>query len=274
VIEAEYGSIDPATFVDAEEVSYESSDGTEIEALLYRPEGRGREAVPAVVKVHGGPHARAVKRFDHRTQLLVNRGYAVLEPNYRGSLGRGREFKNAIHGDWGGMEQEDVLEGGRWLKDQEWVDEDRVAVLGGSYGGYSTYMQLVENPDSWATGAAWVGITDLHELFENSMPHFKTTLREQMGDPERNHDLWRERSPIEHVEAIEAPILMVHGVNDPRCPVEQARRFRDALVERRGWTEGEDFAYEELDEEGHGSTDIEQKTRALSIVADYLDDWL
>jgi dipeptidyl aminopeptidase/acylaminoacyl peptidase len=280
LIEAEYGEIDPESFADAEYVTIQSTgaddffdtegEAYEIDCLLYEAD----EAPTAgIVQVHGGPHAWSSKRFDLYTQFLVSRGYTVLQPNYRGSIGRGREFKNAVHGDWGGLEQEDVAEAGRWLKQREDVDEDEVAVFGGSYGGYSTYMQLVKHPQLWATGIAWVGVTDLQTMFEESMPHFQTMLRQQMGDPEDNADLWRERSPLTHVDRLEHPLLMVHGVNDPRCPISQARQFKTAL-EDRGWEADEDFVYEELDEEGHGSADIDQKIRAFTIVADYLDEWL
>ncbi|MFC4552611.1 MULTISPECIES: prolyl oligopeptidase family serine peptidase [Halorussus] len=269
LLEADYGDLDPADFASAEYVTYESPDGLEIGALLY---DSGERPSPAVVRVHGGPHAQFQKRFDPYAQFLVSRGYSVLMPNYRGSTGRGREFKNRIHGDWGGREQEDVAAGARWLKRKEWTDDERIAVYGGSFGGYSVYVQLTTRPDLWTTGIASVGITDLHALYEDSMPHFRSILEEQMGDPEDDADLWRERSPITHVEAMGRPIQMIHGVNDPRCPVSQARRFRDAL-EERGWTEGEDgdFEYEELGEEGHGSTDIDQKIRTFRLVEDYLD---
>jgi dipeptidyl aminopeptidase/acylaminoacyl peptidase len=280
LIEAEYGEVDPDSIVDAEYVTVQSTgedevfdtegEDYELDCLLYEA---GDTAAAGVVQVHGGPHAWSSKGFNLYTQFLVSRGYTVLQPNYRGSIGRGREFKNAVHGDWGGLEQEDVAAAGRWLKRRESVDEDRVAVFGGSYGGYSAYMQLVKHPQLWTTGIAWVGITDLHSMFEESMPHFKTSLRQQMGDPEENSDLWRERSPLTHVDRIERPLLMIHGVNDPRCPISQARQFRDAL-EDRGWIADQDFVYEELDEEGHGSADIDQKIRAFTIVADYLDDWL
>ena len=104
------------------------------------------------------------------------------------------------------------------------------------------------------------------------MPHFKTTLEQQLGDPEENADFYRERSPITHVEDIERPIGILHGVNDPRCPASQARVFRDALDEM-GWTEGEDgdYEYHELGEEGHGSTDTEQRIRQYRILADYVE---
>jgi len=278
-LEAEYADIDPNTFVDAEYVTYESAGATEdaptyeIGGLLYDPrDGAEDESAeyPAIVQVHGGPHGMARRGFDYRVQYLVSHGYAVFQPNYRGSLGRGREFKNAVHGDWGGSEQADIANGARWLGNNEWIDDDRIAVFGGSYGGYSVYAQLTTYPDLWATGVAWIGITDLHKLFEEDMAHFKHSLRVQMGDPEENYDLWRDRSPIEHVDTMERPIYMIHGVNDPRCPIGQARLFRDAL-EDRGWVEGADFEYDELEDEGHGSTDIDQKIRVLRLLSDYLD---
>jgi dipeptidyl aminopeptidase/acylaminoacyl peptidase len=276
LIEPDYGDIDPDAFVDAEYVTYESEDGTEIGALLYdardRPEGETDEQTPGVVKVHGGPHGQSMQRFDLYAQFLVSEGYSVLLPNYRGSVGRGREFQQAILGDWGGREQEDIAAGGRWLGDREFVDDDRLAVFGGSYGGYSAYCQLTMHPEIWQTGVAWIGITDLQLLYEESMPHFKATLEQQLGDPEENADLWRERSPITHVENMEAPVFVVHGVNDPRCPISQARTFRDALLDE-GWEMGPDgdFEYEELEEEGHGSSDAEQKVRAFGLIGEYLN---
>ncbi|GAB7094786.1 S9 family peptidase [Halolamina litorea] len=276
LIEPDYGDIDPDAFADAEYVTYDSEDGTEIGALLYdardRPAGDADEETPGVVKVHGGPHGQSMQSFDLYAQFLVSEGYSVLLPNYRGSIGRGREFQQAILGDWGGAEQADIAAGGRWLGDREFVDEDRLGVFGGSYGGYSAYCQLTMYPEIWATGVAWIGITDLQLLYEESMPHFKATLEQQLGDPEENEDLWRERSPITHVGSMEAPVFVVHGVNDPRCPISQARTFRDALLER-GWEEGPDgdFEYEELEEEGHGSSDAEQKVRAFGLIGEFLE---
>lgn len=120
---------------------------------------------------------------------------------------------------------------------------------------------------------AWVGITDLLAMYEESMPHYKSALEQQLGDPEENTDFYRERSPITDVDSVEDPLLIVHGVNDPRCPIDQARRFWDALQDR-GWVVGENFAYEELEAEGHGSTDTAQKIRAFEIMADFLDGWV
>ena len=278
LVDAEYGDIDPDAFVDAEYVTYESTDGLEIGGLLW--DARQRPSAdpdatdqPGLVKVHGGPHFQSAMYFDEYAQFFVSRGYSVFAPNYRGSTGRGREFKYAIRGDWGGMEAEDIAEGGRWLMDREWIDEDRVAVYGASYGGYSTYVQLTRYPGLWATGMARVGMTDLLALYESSMAHYQTSLEKQLGDPEEKREFYRERSPITHVEAMEDPILIAQGENDPRSPIGQARRFRDAL-EARGWEAGEDFEYEELGGQGHGSTDTDQKIRANRLMAEYLDERL
>ena len=269
VIEPEYGDLDPDGFVDCEYDTFESHDGLEIEALVY---DSGERPSPAVVTVHGGPPAQDRRGFDLYAQFLATRGYSVFEVNYRGSTGRGREFKNAINGDWGGAEQGDIAAGTRWLAEKEWVDEDRIAVMGGSYGGYSTYMQAVQYPDLYAAGLARVGITDLKALYEESMPHFKTTLERYLGDPDENETLYEERSAINHVESLAAPLSIVHGVNDPRCPISQARLFRDALLDA-GYEEGEDgdFEYNELGDEGHGSSDIDNKIRAFEILADFLE---
>lgn len=280
LIEPDYGSVEPEAFVDAEHVTIQSSgrddffdnDGEtyEIDCLLYEPED-----VPSggIVKVHGGPHQRAVKGFNIFTQFVVSQGYTVLLPNFRGSTGRGREFRNAIHGDWGGLEQEDIAAAGRWLKSRDTIDEDKVGVYGISYGGYSVYMQLVKHPQLWATGIACVGFTDLPSMYEETRSHLKLALRKQMGDPEENAGLWRERSPLTHVERLQRPLLMIQGVEDRRCPITQTRMFSDAL-EDRGWVEGEDFVYKELEGEGHGSTDSERKIKIFQGMADYLDERL
>ncbi|WP_049971305.1 S9 family peptidase [Haladaptatus cibarius] len=270
LLEPEYGNIDSELFTDAEYVRFESHDGLEIGGLLY---DSGERPSPAIVDIHGGPAWYDHREFDRRVQFFTNRGYSVLQVNYRGSIGRGREFKHSLIGDWGGAEQGDIAEGVRWLGEKDWIDEERIVAYGGSYGGYSAYWQMVQYPELYIAGVAKIGLTDLHEMYETTMPHFRTELMEKyMGDPEENYDLYRERSPIEYTENLSAPLLMVHGVNDRRVPVSQARLFRDAL-EEDGFKEGEDgdFEYEELGEEGHGSTDIEQTIRSYELVDDFLN---
>ncbi|WP_254767139.1 S9 family peptidase [Salinilacihabitans rarus] len=286
LIEAEYGDLDPDRFVDAEYFRFES-DGVaateaaavdldpatdlEIEALLY---DSGERPSPLLVKPHGGPRGADQRSFDLYTQFLLTRGYSVLEVNYRGSTGRGRAFLEELYGDWGGAEQADVARGVEHvLATRDWIDEDRVVVFGGSYGGYSAYWQLVQYPDRYDAGIAWIGLTDLVEMYETTMPHFRTELMEKyLGSPEENPDRYEQRSPITHAENLDAPLLVVHGVNDRRVPVSQARLFRDRLADL-GYERGEDgdFEYVELGEEGHASSDVDQKIRLFRILDDFLD---
>jgi dipeptidyl aminopeptidase/acylaminoacyl peptidase len=270
LIEAEYGSLDPDGFADAEYFRFESHDGMDIGALLY---DSGERPSPLIVNPHGGPRGADYLNFDLYTQFLVSRGYSVLKVNYRGSTGRGREFIDLLKQDWGGDEQADVAAAVNLVREYDWIDEDRVGVFGGSYGGYSAYWQMVQYPELYDAGIAWIGLTDLQDMYENTMPHFKSELMEKyLGLPEDNPDLYRERSPVTHVENLSAPLLMLHGTNDRRVPVSQARIFRDAL-EDAGYREGEgnDFEYVELGEEGHASSDIDQKIRLFRILDDFLD---
>ncbi len=286
LVEAEYGPFSPDDFADAEYVTFDS-DGVpetpqaaiehdtyetfEIGALLY---DSGERPSPLVVNPHGGPRARDTKRFDLYTQVLVSQGFSVLKVNYRGSTGRGRSFVRELHDDWGGAEQGDVATGVEHvLTEYDWLDEDRVVVFGGSYGGYSAYWQLVQYPELYDAGIAWIGVTDLFDMFENTMPHFRTELLETyLGTPDENPELYEERSPVTHVENVDAPAFLIHGVNDRRVPVSQARIFRDALLDA-DYEEGEnaDFEYRELGEEGHASSDQEQKLRTFRLLSDFLD---
>ena len=170
----------------------------------------------------------------------------------------------------GGGDLEDVAAGVQYLKSIGFVDPGRVAVFGGSYGGYMTFMAVVKKPDLWKAGIAWIGITDLHRLYNKSMEHFKYYLRRLMGDPEENAKLWRDRSAINFARNLKAKLLILHGVNDPRCPVEQSRIFRDRLLEL-GYEEGEDFEYVEFADVGHASSDVDQKTATYRIIVDFLD---
>lgn len=271
LIEPIYGSIDPSVFVEAQHVWYPSFDGRQIPGLLYVPhDAVDGERLPALVHVHGGPTNQWVRGFDPFVQYLVSRGFVVLAPNIRGSTGYGVEFRDAALRDWGGADLEDVAAGAEYLKQLRFVDPGRLGVFGGSYGGYMTFMAVTRKPDLWKAAAASVGISDLHRMYAQSKEHFRYFLRTQMGDPERDAELWRDRSAIHFAEHLRAKLLIVHGTHDPRCPVEQSRLFRDRLREL-GKREGEDFLYVEYDDIGHGSVDIEHKLRNFRLMADFFE---
>jgi dipeptidyl aminopeptidase/acylaminoacyl peptidase len=271
VLEPEYGSIDPSWFVPAQHVYYPSFDGTQVPAILYAPADiPDGVRLPAVVEVHGGPTAQWPRGFDISAQLLVDRGLVVLKPNIRGSTGYGVAFRDAALKDWGGADLEDVAAGAEYLKSLPYVEPGRLAVAGGSYGGFMTFIAVTKKPEIWKAAVASVGITDLNRMYEMSMEHFKHFLRAQMGDPEANAALWRDRSAIEFAQNLKARLLIVHGANDPRCPVDQSRIFRDRLLEL-GRKQGADFEYVEWPDIGHGSIDIEQKIKTLKLTVDFFD---
>ncbi len=268
--EAEYGLLNPENFSDAECVRYKSKDGTEIEAILYKPKDiEEGEKVPAIVFPHGGPYSQSTLSFDIYAQCFASWKLAVILPNFRGSAGYGKNFADALTGDWGGKDADDILASAEYLKNFDWIDSNRIAIAGISYGAYAVYYQMVRNPNVWRAGIAWNGITDLLKLYEEVMPHTKYILHRYLGDPNKNKNLWIERSPITYANNFRGPLLMIHGINDPRCPVSQARLFREKLIEL-GFREGKDFEYHELAEEGHGSFAKEQRREALKIMLDFL----
>ena len=271
ILEAEYGGVDPSVFVPSEHVWYTSADGREIPALLYRPRDvPAGVKLPALVHVHGGPTGQFFRAFEPFTQWLVSRGYVVLAPNVRGSTGYGKEFREANLNDWGGGDLEDVAAGARYLMGLPEVDAERIGVFGVSYGGYMTYIATVKKPELWKAACASVGMTDLRLLYDHSMPHFKYYLQQQLDDPEENAALWADRSAITHADKLQCKLLMIQGANDPRVPVEQARVYRDRLL-ATGKTLGEDFEYVEWGEQGHGSTDIEQRVKVWKLMAEFFE---
>jgi len=271
LLAAEYRTIDRSGVPEAKHVYYKRFNERKVPALVYAPrEIAPDERLPAIVHVHGGPTAQWFRGFDPFAQFLVDRGLVVIEPNIRGSTGYGVEYRDSAIKDWGGADLEDVAAAADYLKTLPYVDPERLVVFGGSYGGFMSLSAATKKPDLWRAAIAWVGISDLHKVYEKSMEHFKYYIREQMGDPEKDRALWRDRSAIEFADRLRAKLLMVHGVNDPRCPVDQSRIFRDRLL-ALGRREGEDFEYVELGDEGHGSTDIAQKIRTFNILAEYLE---
>ncbi|GGL96227.1 S9 family peptidase [Deinococcus aerophilus] len=273
VLEADFGEVDPASFVPGEYLRYPTSDGLEVPAILYRPrELRGDQQYPALIHVHGGPTAQFFRGFDAQAQFLADQGYLVLCPNVRGSTGYGVAWRDANLLDWGGRDLDDVAAGAEYLKTLPEVDGTRLGIFGGSYGGYLSYMAVVKRPELFRVGVPIVGITDLQQLYaDNSrvMPQLGYYFRTMMGDPVANAGLWRDRSAVTHAAALKAHLFMMHGTNDPRCPVNQARGFRDAL-RANGREEGRDFEYVEFEDEGHGAGDIAGKVRSYRLMADYL----
>lgn len=274
LISPHLGDLNPDFFVADDYVEYQSTDNLTIGAVLYKPKNieMGKK-LPALVQVHGGPTSQYFRNFSMFDQILVNNGFVILKPNFRGSTGYGRDFQDLNVEDIGGGDFEDVVAGVDYLKTLDYVDSSRIGIFGGSYGGYMTFWATVKKPDIWKAGAASVGITDWKQLYDESMPHFKYYLHMMFGKPDEKGDLYKERSPIHFVENLKTPLLIVHGTHDPRCPITQARIYKDKMLEL-GWKEGSEgektFEYVEHTDIGHGGfTDQEFRIRSFKTILDF-----
>lgn len=240
-------------------ISYPSSDGLEIPAYLTLPKGFGEKNLPVVVVPHGGPWARDYWGFDTYAQFLANRGYAVLQPNFRGSTGFGKAFLNASNLEWGDLMQDDITWGVKYLIEEGIADPDRVAIFGGSYGGYATLAGLAFTPDLYAAGVSFVGPSNLITLLNSIPPYWEAarkTFLERMGDPstpEGKEQLIRQ-SPLFSADKITAPLLVVQGQNDPRVVKAESDQIVVALRDR-----GFPVQYINAPDEGHGFARLENR---------------
>jgi dipeptidyl aminopeptidase/acylaminoacyl peptidase len=217
-----------APFVVPETVHYPSLDGQPVPALLYRAPGAVAPG-PAVVVVHGGPNWLSQITWDPAIQHMVSRGWTVLAPNYRGSTGYGRRWQLANRFDLGGGDTRDVVAGAGYLVREGLAAARRIAVTGRSHGGYLTMTALTGYPDRWAGGSAVVPFLNWFTSHENAREDVRHWDMENMGDPELNHDLWRERSPFFFLDRIQAPVQLICGAHDVRCPAVESLQARDIL---------------------------------------------
>ncbi|MBW8878785.1 MAG: S9 family peptidase [Acidobacteria bacterium] len=233
-------------------IRYKSSDGLEIPAYLTLPKGLPATNLPLVVVPHGGPWARDVWGYNPLAQFLANRGYAVLEPNFRASTGYGKKFLNAGNDEWGQKMQDDLTWGVKHLVAEGIADPRRVGILGGSYGGYATLAGLAFTPDVYAAGVSIVGPSNLITLL-NSIPPYWEQIRkifnERMGDPStpQGRAQLDRQSPLNSADKIKAPLLVVQGANDPRVNKAESDQIVVALRER-----GFPVEYVVAPDEGHG----------------------
>lgn len=233
-------------------ISYKSSDGLDIPAFLTLPKGVQARNLPLIVFPHGGPWGRDAWGYDPFAQFLANRGYAVLQPNFRASVGYGKKFLNAGNNEWGQKMQDDLTWGAKHLIAQGVADPKRVGIMGGSYGGYATLAGLAFTPDMYAAGVSIVGPSNLITLL-NSIPPYWEQIRklftERMGDPatpEGRAQLERQ-SPLNSAAKINDPLLVIQGANDPRVKKAESDQIVVALRER-----GFPVEYLVAPDEGHG----------------------
>ena len=241
-------------------ISYNSRDGLKINGYLTLPNGYDMENakdLPVVINPHGGPWARDEWGFNPEIQFLANRGYAVLQMNFRGSVGYGRKFWEASFKKWGREMQDDITDGTQWLIDQGIADKKRIAIYGGSYGGYATLMGLVKEPQLYAAGVDYVGVSNMFTFMKTIPPYWEPMLEmmyEMVGDVEKDSAMLREVSPVFHVDKIKAPLFIAQGANDPRVNVDESDQMVKAMKEK-----GIEVEYLVKDNEGHGFRNEENK---------------
>jgi dipeptidyl aminopeptidase/acylaminoacyl peptidase len=231
-------------------IQYESRDGLTIHGYLTLPKGRVAKDLPLVVNPHGGPWARDSWGFNPEVQFLANRGYAVLQVNFRGSTGYGRKFWEASFKQWGGTMQDDITDGVRWLVQQGIADSRRVAIYGGSYGGYAVLQGLTKNPDLYAAGVDYVGVSNLFTFLKTIPPYWKPFLDmmyDMVGNPETDKAWFEAHSPALNATKIKAPLFVAQGAKDPRVNINESNQIVEALKKR-----GIDVEYMVKQNEGHG----------------------
>ena len=248
-------------------VHYPSRDGKwTISAFLYVPFNMARNGQnAAIVYIHGGPTSQSMNSFNRFVQFAANQGYMVLAPNYRGSTGYGKEFQQANLFDMGGGDLQDVLAGVDWIKQTGHLDPKKIAVMGGSYGGYLSMMAVTKAPDVWAAGVPIVPFVNWFTEIENEDPVLQQSDLATMGDVVKNKALYEDRSPINFIDQIKAPLLLLAGGHDPRCPKSETQQVVDAIKKRGGTVEAKIY-----ENEGHGFARVENQIDAYKRVADFL----
>jgi dipeptidyl aminopeptidase/acylaminoacyl peptidase len=265
-------TIDPETLVEPSHVRYPGAGGEDVPALLFLPYAealRGETIPPAIINIHGGPTAQHHREWNVATQVFVNAGFVVLAPNPRGSTGYGKKWREGNRHDWGGKDLEDIARGAAWLGDQKLADPARIGVYGASYGGYLTLMSLALRADRFAAGVSVVGVVSWKTMAETTRGDLREYLLRELGDPAKDADLYRERSPLTHASKIRAPLLVLQGENDPRVPRSEAEQVVKALSDG-----GKPHEYHVYPGEGHGFRTTENRIDALRRSLDWFEEHL
>jgi dipeptidyl aminopeptidase/acylaminoacyl peptidase len=255
--------IPPRTFRKPEVVRYPSFDGRRIPALFHEP---GIENAPVIVNVHGGPESQSRPAFAPVTQYLLHRGYAVFFPNVRGSTGYGKSYTHLDDVELRMDSVKDLAHAAYWLRER---GHERIAVMGGSYGGFMVLAALTEYPELWTAGVDIVGIANLVTFLENTGSYRRSLRESEYGSLEKDREFLASISPIHKAENIEASLMVVHGKNDPRVPVGEAEQIVERVKKNGGTVE-----YLLYEDEGHGLAKLKNRLDAYPRIADFLEEHL
>jgi dipeptidyl aminopeptidase/acylaminoacyl peptidase len=267
VTDSRLGGLLENDLVDAELVSYPSFDGRDIPAWLYRPNVDGK--VPVVLSIHGGPEAQERPVYQPLYQYLLSRGIGVLATNIRGSTGYGKSYQRLVQRDWGGGDMQDWEHAVKWLRDQDWVEPERIGVYGGSYGGFAVLTCVTRLPQYWAAAVDIFGPSNLVTFAKAVPPTWKRFIARFVGDPETEADFLMERSPITYVDNVQTPLLVIQGATDPRVVKGESDQLVDKLKSL-----GRDVEYVVFDDEGHGFTKRANELKAYGLAAGWLEQHL
>jgi dipeptidyl aminopeptidase/acylaminoacyl peptidase len=255
-----------------EPFSFAARDGLAVHGYVTFPPGLGRSGLPAVLNVHGGPQVRDTWGYDPEAQWLANRGYLCVQVNYRGSTGYGKAFVAAGDREWGGKMHDDLIDAVGHVVSQGWADPSRVAIYGGSYGGYAALVGAAFTPDVFCCAVDIVGPSNLKTLLETIPPYWepaKAALYRRVGDPAVDVDFLWSRSPLSRARDIRIPLLIAQGANDPRVKQAESEQIVAALKDA-----GIDYEYMLFPDEGHGfakpSNRLKFYTAAERFLARYL----
>ena len=257
---------------DMKPISYRSRDGLTINGYLTLPKGVLAKNLPVVINPHGGPWARDSWRFNPEVQFLANRGYAVLQMNFRGSTGYGRKFWEASFKQWGKTMQDDVTDGVQWLIKEGIADPKRVGIYGGSYGGYTTLAGVTFTPDLYAAAVDYVGVSNLFTFMGTIPPYWKPYLEmlyEMVGHPEKDKELLASTSPAMHADKMKTPLFIAQGAKDPRVNKDESDQMVEALKRR-----GVNVEYMVKDNEGHGFRNEENRFEFYEAMETFLGKYL
>ncbi len=251
-----------------EPFSFTSRDGLTVHGYATFPPGGGRSGLPTVLDVHGGPQVRDMWGWDPEAQWLANRGYLCIQVNYRGSTGYGKAFVNAGDREWGAKMHDDLIDAVRYVTGQGWADPDRVAVYGGSYGGYAALVGAAFTPDVFRCAVDIVGPSNLQTLLESIPPYWapmKAQLYKRVGNPETDQEFLWSRSPLSRARDIRIPLLIAQGANDPRVKQAESEQIVAALDEA-----GIDHEYMLFPDEGHGFAKPENRLKFYAAAERFL----
>jgi dipeptidyl aminopeptidase/acylaminoacyl peptidase len=266
---ADRAGIPLSEFAEPELIHYPTFDGRKIPAWFYRPRNSDGRLPPVIVHPHGGPESQTRPGFNALLQYFIDHGYAVLAPNVRGSSGYGTAYMNLDNTTRRMDSVKDLAHAAYWLRDQKKGDPKRLAVYGGSYGGFMVLAAVTHYPDLWAAGIDVVGIANFVTFLERTGPYRRAHREAEYGNLREHREFFEKISPIHHVDKIRCPMMVIHGANDPRVPIGEAEQIVAALRARRIPVE-----YLRYADEGHGLAKLKNRLDAFPKMAAFLDKYL